>query len=101
MIVGDDQFHTVKPARFEPAQEVAPTRTAFPIGQLDAENLAAAVPVDTDSNQHRLTDNHAGFAHALVPSIHNQVGKGFVQRPRGELGQAVVQAFIDRADRRG
>src|SRR5271163_3840753 len=60
MIVGDDQFHAVKPARLEPAQEVPPARAAFPIGQLDAENLAAAIPADADGNQHRLTGNYAG-----------------------------------------
>src|SRR5277367_2473176 len=100
MIVGDDQFHAVQSARLEAAQKVAPARTAFAMGQLDAKNLAAAVPVDADGNQHGLTDNYTSFAHPLVPGIHNQVRKGFVQRPRGELGQALIQAFIDRADGR-
>ena len=62
MIVGDDQLHAIKPARLEAAQEVTPARTAFPIGEFNPENLAAAVPVDADGQQHGMVDNHAGRA---------------------------------------
>src|ERR1700726_2610895 len=59
MIVGDHQLHAVKPARLESAQEVAPARAAFPIGEFDPQDLAATVPVDADGNQYGMADNQA------------------------------------------
>src|SRR5271156_4021268 len=78
MIVGDHQLHAVKPACLESAQEVAPARTAFPIGEFHPQYLAATIPIDADGNQHGMADNHAGLAYALVAGINDQVGEDFV-----------------------
>src|ERR1700730_10749807 len=78
MIVGDHQLHAVKPAHLESAQELAPARAAFPIGEFHPQYLAATVPVDADGNQHGMADNHSGLAYALVAGIDDQVGEDFV-----------------------
>jgi hypothetical protein len=44
MIVGDDKLDAKQPALFDPEQKVAPARSAFPVGELDAEDLAAPPP---------------------------------------------------------
>ena len=45
-----------------------------------------------------MADNYAGLAYALVAGIHDQVREGFAQRSRRELGQTLIQSFVDRAD---
>jgi hypothetical protein len=37
--------------------------TALAVGELDRQDLPAAVPVDPDRDQHRLAGDHAGLAH--------------------------------------
>src|SRR6516162_6208598 len=74
---------------------------ALPVGQLDRQHLAPAVPVDADRDQHRVARNNAGFAYPLVARVEDQIGQGFGQGPAGKLRQARIQSLVDRADRRG
>ena len=88
-------------ARFEPQQEIPPTRPALAIGELDRQHLAPAVPVDANCDQYCLADDHAGFTNPLVARVEDQIGEGFGQRTAGELRQARIQPLIDRTDRGG
>jgi hypothetical protein len=47
--------------------------TALAVGELDRQDLAAAVPVDPDRDQHRLAGDHAGLAHPLVARVEDQI----------------------------
>ena len=104
MIVGHDELDAVQTARLERKQEVAPARSALPVGEIDRQHLAAAVPVDADRDQHRLADNHAALAHPFVARIEDQIRKGFGQRTAGKLRQKLVSsrwfiALIDEAEK--
>src|ERR1700760_1355542 len=79
VIVGDDKFDAVQTARLEPKQEVAPTRPALAIGELDRQNLAAAIPIDADRDQYRLADDHPSLAHPFVARVEDQIREGFGQ----------------------
>jgi hypothetical protein len=63
--------------------------------------LAAAVPIDTDRDQHRLAGDHASLAHPLVARVEDQIRKGF--GATGELRQIVIQpwfiALIEEAEK--
>jgi hypothetical protein len=45
VIVGDHELDAMEAARLEPRKEVPPARPALTIGELDRQDLAAAVPV--------------------------------------------------------
>jgi hypothetical protein len=53
MVIGDHELDAAKPALAQAEEEVAPTRPALAVGQLHAEHLTPAVPIDADSDQHR------------------------------------------------
>jgi hypothetical protein len=55
-----------RPRPLKSQQEIPPARSALAIGELDREHLPAAVPVDSDRNQHHLPDNHPGLGHPLI-----------------------------------
>src|SRR5215831_6818901 len=102
VIVGDDELDTVQAARLEPGKEVPPTRPALAIGKLDGQDLAPAVPVDTDRDQHRLADDDAALPHPFVARVKDQIGKGFDQWTAGKLRQTGIQslvALIDEAEK--
>jgi hypothetical protein len=82
-------------------QEVLPRRPALTVGHLHAEDLAPAVPVDADRDQHCLAGDDAVLAHLLVASIEDQVGERFVEATAGKGGETIVEALVDRRDRRG
>ncbi len=75
MVVGDHQFDALQTAPFQPDEEVLPGGTAFTAGHLDRQYLPPSVPVDANSDQHRLAHHHTGLAHLLITGIENQVGK--------------------------
>ncbi len=54
MVVGDHELNRVQAALAQTHQEVPPARPALAVRQFNAEHLAAAVPIDTDGDQHRL-----------------------------------------------
>src|SRR6202048_5343906 len=62
VVISHYEFDAVETTRLEPQQEIPPARSALPVGELDRQNLAPAVPVDADRDQHRLAGDHAGFA---------------------------------------
>ena len=77
VIVGDDKLDAVQTARLEPQQKIPPARATLPVGELDRQHLAPAVPVDADRNQHGLADDHASLSHPLIARVEDQIGKGF------------------------
>jgi hypothetical protein len=101
MVVGDDELDSLQTAFAQAEQEVPPARPALAVGQLDAEDLAAAVEIDADGDQHRLPGDDAGLADPLVTGIEDQIGKGLDQPPMRELRQALVQSLVDPADPTG
>src|SRR5438094_4941304 len=101
MVIGDDQLDAVQAALAQAEQQVLPGGAAFAIGHLDGEDLAPAVPVDADRDQHRLADHDAALAHLLVAGIDDEIGKGLIKPPAGKGGQARIEPLVDRRDRRG
>ena len=93
VVVGDDELHAGEAALPQAGEEVAPAGGALAGRGLDAEHAAVALAVDADGDQHRLGADHAALAHALVAGVADQVGVGLLQAPRGELGQALVEAL--------
>src|SRR5215469_11613352 len=80
MIVGDDKFDTVQTARLQSHQKIPPARSALPVGKLDRQHLAMAIPIDADRNQHRLAGDDPGLAHPLVARVEDQIGKSSANR---------------------
>src|SRR5690606_9577091 len=81
-------------------QKVLPRGAALAVGHLDREDLAPAVPVDTDRDQHCLAGDDAVLAHLLVASIEDQVGECLVETAAGKGSQTIVEALVDRRYRR-
>jgi hypothetical protein len=96
---GDHELDAGEAPLAQAEEEVAPTRPALAVGQLDAEHLTAAVPIDTDGDQHRLAGDDAGLANLLVTRVQDQIGERLAQPAAGELGQALVELLVDGADR--
>lgn len=99
VVVGDDELDAVKAAGLEGEEEVLPGGAALAVGHLDGEDLAAAVPIDADRDQHRLAHNHAGLAHLLITSVEARKSAGFsvkgaiepdAPNERGPLAQVPV-----------
>jgi hypothetical protein len=101
MVVRHHELDAAETARLEAREEVAPARAALAIGELDAEHLAPAFPVDADGDQHRLAPDHPGLADPLVARIEDQVRVGLVKAPLGEGLQRPVEPGRRIADRRG
>ncbi len=101
VVVGDDELDAMEAAGPKREQEVLPGGTALAVGHLDGEDLAAAVPIDTDGDQYRLAHHHAGLAHLLVAGVEDEVGEGLSERATGKGGEALVQPLVDRRDGRG
>src|SRR5215472_14150442 len=76
MIIGYHKLDAMETASLEFQQEIPPTRSALPIGELDCQHLAPAGPVDADRDQHRLADDHAGLAHPFVARVEDQIRRG-------------------------
>ena len=53
MIVADGEDHSAQTASFQTKKKLLPTRRALPIGHLNAEYLASALPIDADGHKHR------------------------------------------------
>ena len=51
MIVGDDELDAMQTTGFQPQQKIPPVRSALPVGELNRQHLAPAVPVDADRKQ--------------------------------------------------
>jgi hypothetical protein len=101
MVVGDRELDPMQSALLELQQEIAPARAALPIGELDTQDAAPAVPADRHRNQHRLAADHPGLAHPLITRIEDQVRVGLLEPALGKLRQAGIQPLVDGADARG
>jgi hypothetical protein len=51
VIVGDDELDAMQTALAQAREKIPPARPRLAVGQLDAEHLAAAVPIDADGDQ--------------------------------------------------
>src|SRR5690242_20937127 len=101
MVVGHDKFNAMQTPGLQPEQEIA--RPALAVGELDRQHLTAAVPVDADRDQHRLSGDHAGLAHPLIARVEDQIGEGFGQAATGKLRKLASSpsfiALIDEAEK--
>ena len=61
VVIADHEFHTARAALAQLDREVPPGAARLPIGQLDTRDLALAVPVDADGNQHGTGVDDAAF----------------------------------------
>jgi len=101
VIVGDDELDAVEAAATQSEKEVLPGGAAFPVGHVDGQDLAAAVPVDSDGDQHGLAHDHAALAHLLIARVKDEVRKGLGEGAGGKGFEAFVQALVDGGDGRG
>src|SRR5215831_12179470 len=101
VIIGDHELDATETARLEPGKKIPPARPALTIGELDRQDLAAAVPVDADRDQNCLADDYPALAHPFIAGVEDQIGKGFGQGTAGKLRQTGIQSLVDRTDRRG
>ena len=98
VIVADDELHPVQAALLEATKKVLPGCSAFPVGQLDAQQAPLAITVDADGDEHRPTPDNTAFANALVPSIQNHIRVRLGQPPLVELVEPRVQSLVQTAD---
>src|ERR1700712_5508538 len=69
VIVGNDIFDTMETALLQADEEVLPGRAAFAIGMFDCQDLAAALPINPERDQHPARTNNACLADLLVLRI--------------------------------
>src|SRR6266702_5585710 len=84
VVIGHHEFDAVETTRLEPQQKIPPARSTLAVGELDRKNLAPAVPVDADRDQHRLARDDAGLAHPLVARVRSEEHTSELQS-RGHL----------------
>lgn len=99
MVVGDDQLDALEAARLQRDKKILPGRTALAIGHLHCQDLAPPVPVDADSDQHRLAHDDAGLTHLLIARIEDEVRKRLLKGAPGKGSEALVQPLVDGRDR--
>jgi hypothetical protein len=95
VVVRDHELDARETTLAQPQQELTPARAALPIGELDRQDAAPAIPADADRQQHRLAADHTGLAHALVAGIDDQIGAGLLEPAVGKLGQTLVEPRVD------
>ena len=65
VIVADHELHPMQAPIPQPGEKVLPGAAGLPVGHLHPQDLAPAVPVDADGDQHRLGTDHAFFSDLL------------------------------------
>ena len=73
--VGDHQLDAAKPAARELAQELGPERLGLGRPNIHAQNLAPAITVDADRDDHRNRHNAPALAHLQVGRVDPQKGQ--------------------------
>ena len=68
-------------------------------GQLHAEHLAPAFPVNAERNEHRLGLDHPVEPDLLVPRIEDHIRIRFLEAALGKAPEQLIQPFVDPADR--
>jgi hypothetical protein len=101
VVVADGQADAVQAALFQPEQELAPTGGAFAGGQFDAEDAAAAFPVDPDGHEDGPAADDAVFAHLLVAGVEDEVGMFGFEALAGEAFELGVEGGVEFADGAG
>lgn len=101
VVVADDQLHAVQAAFLQPQQMLLPAGGALAAGQFDGQHMAAAVPADTQRDEHSAAVPHAVFPHPFVAGVQNHVGILLLEPPGHEPGQVGVELLVDCADRAG
>ena len=99
VIVGDHKLHPPQPARLQPVDKRRPTRLRLASGQLHAEHLAPAFPVNAERNEHRLGLDHPVEPDLLVPRIEDHIRIRFLEAALGKAPEQLIQPCVDPADR--
>lgn len=100
VVVAHHELHAPQAPGLQALQKLAPARHALPVRQLHPENAPAAVLVDADGHQHRLTAHHPVLPHPLVPRVQHQVRVRLLQAALAEFLQFLVQPDGHSAHRR-
>ena len=90
--VGDDQLDAAQAAAGKLAQESGPERLGFGWANVHTENLAPAVAVDADRNDHRDRDDAAILAHFHVGGVDPQIRPVALDRTSEERLHLVVDS---------
>lgn len=101
MVVADRLPDAAQPPSPEVEQEVPPARGAFPGGQFDPGEAAAARPVDANGDQHGPGADDTVFPDLFMAGVEDQVGILGFQRLAGEAFQFRVERGIELAERAG
>ena len=94
--VGDDELDAAQATAGELAQECGPERLGFGGTDVHAENLAPAVTVDADRDNHRDRHDAAVLAHLHVGGVDPQIRPVALDRTAEER----LHLVIDLADSR-
>ena len=76
MVVGDEELECAQAALLETLEEVAPVNFGFAQSDADAEDLAFALGVDAQGDEHGAIEHAAAMADFFVAGIEQDVGKG-------------------------
>src|SRR6201996_7040990 len=98
MRVGDHRLDAAKAAPGELAQERGPERLGFRRADIHAENLAPAIGIDADRNDHRHRDDASLAAHLHVGGVDPQVRPVALDRAMQEGLHLVVDLRAQPAD---
>ena len=89
VVVGDHQLHAAQPAPGEAAQELGPEGLGLRRAG-HAQDLAAALVVDSHRHGHRDRDDASGLAHLHISRIQPQIGPVALQRSIEEAVDLIV-----------
>src|SRR4051794_38630278 len=93
VIVGNDELDAAQAAIGQRAEEPGPEHLGFRGASRDAQNLAAAVGVDADSDYGGDTDDPAALSRFQVGGVDPEVGPTALDRPAEEGLHALVDVF--------
>ena len=96
--VGDHQLDAAKPAARELAQELGPERLGLGGPNIHAQNLAPAITVDADRDDHRNRHNAPALAHLQVGRVDPQIGPVAFNRATQEGFYFLVDLLAQSAD---
>src|SRR5258706_16130090 len=99
VIIRDHELDAGQAAFSQAQKKVAPARPALAIGEFHGEDLPPAFPVHSNGHEYSLAHNDPALPDTLVTGIENEVRERVCKAPFGKRSQALVEGFVDGADR--
>src|SRR5258706_699708 len=99
VIIRDHELDAGQAAFSQAQKKVAPARPALAIGEFHGEDLPPAFPVHSNGHEYSLAYNDPALPATLVTGIENEIRERVCKPPSGKRSQALVEGFVDGADR--